>query len=110
MWLYAKSRLTTGAFLFATRTAFEAVGGFDESRFGGEEVLIARKLDRYSKQHGQRFTIVRERVVTSGRKLRTHSGLELLSALCRATLSGARRRESMQLWYGQRRPDPAERA
>jgi len=109
MTLYRWARLTPGAFLFCTREAFDAVGGFDESVFGGEEVLMARALDRFAKTRGQRFTIVRSPIVTSGRKLRAYTGWELLGTLARLTLRGrrgARRREGFEMWYGPRRADP----
>lgn len=109
LWLYRKSRLTPGAYLFCTRAAFEVVGGFDASRFGGEEVVMARALDRYLKTVGQRFTIVREPIITSGRKLRTYSGIELFVTLVRSLVYGGRRREVMDVWYGPRRDDPKGR-
>lgn len=109
MLLYRWARLTPGAFLFCTRTAFEAVGGFDESVFGGEEVLMARALDRFAKTRGQRFTIVRSPILTSGRKLRAYAGRELLGTLGRLALRGrrgAQRRAGFEMWYGPRRADP----
>lgn len=102
--LYALAGLTPGAYIFATRRAFEAAGGFDERVFGGEEVLLARAL----KRHG-RFTIVRAAVVTSGRKLRAYTGREILwmmLRLARGGLRGVRTRDGMELWYGPRREDP----
>mgnify|MGYP007020062689 CR=1 FL=1 len=43
--------------------------------------------------------MLRERVITSGRKLRTHSALELLRVAGRLLL---RRREGLEYWYGPR--------
>ncbi len=109
MTLYRWARLTPGAFVFCTREAFDAVGGFDETVFGGEEVLMARALDRFAKTRGQRFTIVRSPILTSGRKLRAYAGGELLGTLARLALRGrrgAQRREGFELWYGPRRADP----
>lgn len=102
--LYALAGLTPGAYIFATRQAFEAAGGFDERVFGGEEVLLAKALKRQG-----RFTIVRAAVVTSGRKLRTYSGREILwmmLRLVRGGTKGVRTRDGMELWYGPRREDP----
>lgn len=109
MVVYRWARLTPGAFLFCTREAFDAVGGFDETVFGGEEVLMARALDRYARTRGRRFTIVRSPIVTSGRKLRAYRGRELLVTLARISMRGprgARRREGFEMWYGPRREDP----
>jgi hypothetical protein len=107
--LYRWARLAPGAFLFTSREAFEAVGGFDESVFGGEEVLMARALDRFAKARGRRFTLVRSAIITSGRKLRAYRGREFLVTLARILVrgpQGARRREGFEMWYGPRRSDP----
>jgi glycosyltransferase involved in cell wall biosynthesis len=107
--LYRWRRLTPGAFLFCTREAFDAVGGFDETVFGGEEVLMARALDRWARTRGKRFTIVDSPILTSGRKLRAYRGRELLVAIARVALrgrNGVRRREGFEMWYGPRRADP----
>ena len=47
---------------------FEAVGGFDEQYFAGEEVYLTLALKKLG-----RFKILREPIVTSARKLRMHS-------------------------------------
>lgn len=109
MLLYRWARLTPGAFLFCTREAFDAVGGFDETMFGGEEVRMARALDRHARTRGRRFTIVKAAIVTSGRKLRSYRGREMFAALARLSLRGtrgAKRREGFEMWYGPRRSDP----
>ena len=60
-----------------------------------------------------RFVILRESVLTSGRKLRTHSGREVLSVVGLLLSRGRRAvesREGLEMWYGPRREDPeAER-
>jgi glycosyltransferase involved in cell wall biosynthesis len=97
-------RLAAGCFLFATRTAFEATGGFDEKLFATEELALSRALAR----HG-RVVILRETVTSSGRKLRTFSGWEILRLLSAFAYTGARvvrDRERLELWYGTRRVDP----
>jgi glycosyltransferase involved in cell wall biosynthesis len=96
-------RLAAGCYLFCTRAAFEAAGGFDEGLFATEEIALSRALRR----HG-RVVILPETVESSGRKLRTHSGWEILrlvSALARRP-SSVRSRERLDLWYGGRRIDP----
>ena len=47
-------------------------------------------------------------MTTSGRKLRTHSVLEMLYLLLRLTVRGTRvikQRQGMELWYGERREE-----
>jgi glycosyltransferase involved in cell wall biosynthesis len=100
------SGLAAGAYIFCTRQAFDAVGGFDESLFVTEEIALSRALHRVG-----RMVILRESVLTSGRKARTHSGRELLAPIARLFRHGPtalRRREHLDLWYGRRRNDPSE--
>ena len=84
--------------------AARKAGGFDETLFGAEEAAMSRALRRQG-----RFVILRESVTTSGRKLRAHSGREVLGVLLRLALAGpkaVRRRDSLDIWYGERRADP----
>ncbi len=96
--------LAAGCFVFCTRAAFEAVGGFDETYFGGEEIIFSRAMKRQG-----RFVVLRHKVLTSGRKLRTHSVIEVWVFMIRLAVrgpKGVRQREGMDLWYAPRRPDP----
>jgi glycosyltransferase involved in cell wall biosynthesis len=96
-------RMAAGCYMFCSRAAFEAVGGFDERLYAAEEIAFSRAL----RQHG-RVVILRERVITSGRKLRTHSGGDLLrfvAAVMRRGTGVVRSREHLSLWYGRRRDD-----
>jgi glycosyltransferase involved in cell wall biosynthesis len=97
-------RLAAGCYLFCDRTAFDAAGGFDERLFATEEIALSRALAR----HG-RVVILRETVETSGRKLRTHSGWEILRVVSLLASTGAgavQSREHLDIWYGSRRVDP----
>jgi hypothetical protein len=102
--LYRILGLASGCFLFCTRDAFRSVGGFDEGLFAAEEGAMSRALRRRG-----RFVVLREAVTTSGRKLRAHSSREVLGLLARLALSGPkslRRRDGLEIWYGERRTDP----
>lgn len=102
--LYRALGLAAGCFLFCTRQGFEAVGGFDEKLFAAEEAVMSRALARLG-----RFVLLRAAVVTSARKLRSHSGREVLGTLLRLAASGpsaVRQRAGLDLWYGERRADP----
>ena len=60
------------------------------------------------KRHGK-FVVLRENVTTSGRKLRTYSGRELLRMLGAMVMRGpaaVKQRQGMDIWYGERREDP----
>ena len=104
--MFRIARMAAGCFLFCTRDAFEAVGGFDESFYGAEELVISRALNERGK-----FVVLRESVLTSGRKLRTHSLSEILPILGRLIVKGpaaVKQRGGMDLWYAERRKDPHE--
>ncbi len=93
--------IAPGCFIFCSRTAFEAAGGFDESWFAGEDVAISRALARQG-----RFVILPESVRTSERKLRTFGARDHLRLMWRFALRGRkilRDREALALWYDKRR-------
>jgi glycosyltransferase involved in cell wall biosynthesis len=95
--------LIAGCYFFSTRAAFDAVGGFDESVYAAEELVLSRRLARIGW-----IAILDAPVVTSGRKLREHSGWEvvrLLGALVRRGPAVVRTRDDLALWYGKRRND-----
>jgi glycosyltransferase involved in cell wall biosynthesis len=95
--------LSPGCFMFCTRQAYLAAGGYDELLFASEEVFFANRLKRLG-----RFVILREYVITSARKLRTRSALDLFLVGLRIALAGPqslRRREGLEFWYGPRRAE-----
>ena len=104
--LYFGLNLGAGAFLFTMRHNFEAVGGFDEQHFAGEEVYFSLALRKLG-----RFKVLREAVLTSGRKLRMYSAKEILGTLFIMIVGGprmARSRARLRLWYdGKREGDAA---
>ena len=89
-------QMAPGCFLFCTRKAYLAAGGFDEELAWSEEVRFARRL-----QQQGRFVFLRETVITSARKLRVHSALSLLGVGVRLALG---QRGALEYWYGSR-PD-----
>ncbi|WP_159016714.1 glycosyltransferase [Cognatiluteimonas profundi] len=102
-WMFRATGIAPGCFIFCTRGAFTATGGFDERYFAGEDVAFSRALAR----HGH-FVILRAQALTSARKLRTFSIAEHLRLVLRFGLRGRavlRSREHLQLWYAERRDD-----
>ena len=98
------ARIAPGCFLFCTRAAFDAVGGFDERWYAGEDVAMSRALAGRG-----RFVILRESVRTSDRKLRTFGVGEHLRLMARFALRGRgmlRSRDALALWYERRDPRP----
>jgi glycosyltransferase involved in cell wall biosynthesis len=103
---YFGLNLGAGAFLFTTRRNFAATGGFDEQYFAGEEVYFSLALRKLG-----RFKVLREPVLTSGRKLRMYSAKEILGTLLIMIVGGprmARSRARLGMWYdGKRERDAA---
>ncbi len=94
-------RLAAGCFIFCRRDAFEAVGGFDETYFGAEELVISRALAKQG-----RFVVLRENVTTSARKLHNRSAWQVFMITARVAMRGrrgVRKREGMEFWYEDRR-------
>jgi glycosyltransferase involved in cell wall biosynthesis len=93
---------TGGAFMFCTREAFHETGGFDERLYCGEEGAMALALKREG-----RFVVLWQRVLTSGRRVRVMSGLQLMASVARVALSPFKaltRRSSVEkIWYDSNR-------
>jgi glycosyltransferase involved in cell wall biosynthesis len=106
---FTAANLGAGAFLFTTRENFQTAGGFDDRLFAGEEIYFSMAL----KKQGQ-FRLLREPIVTSGRKLRMHSAWQILGLSVGIILRGKRgvkSRDKLDLWYDGKRetdaPKPA---
>jgi len=99
--IYFGLNLGAGAFLFTTRKNFDAVGGFNEEFFIGEEIYFSVALRKLG-----RFKILTEPVLTSGRKLRMYSAREILGNSLSVLLHGpraARSRDGLGIWYDGKR-------
>lgn len=100
LFTFKLAKYAAGCFIFCTRSAFEAAGGFDETMFGAEEIAMSRALKRQG-----RFVILNEAVVTSGRKVRAHSAWKILMTFSRLLVRGPnslRSRKGLELWYEDR--------
>jgi len=95
---------TGGAFMFCTREAFHVAGGFDERYYCAEEGVFALALKRQG-----RFIVVWKPVLTSARRLRTLSGLQLPVFLARAVFfpwkTLTQRSVVEKIWYDSNRED-----
>jgi len=93
-----------GCFIFVRRDVFDAIGGFDEQLYISEELTFSQAM----KKHG-RIAILRDRVVTSGRKVRMYPMRRVWGLLLRFAIRGPRMhrsREGLEMWYEGRREDP----
>ena len=86
-----------GAFMFCTRDAFRATGGFNEKLFGGEDAAMSWAIKRQG-----RFVVLWPNVRTSGRRVRGMHGLQMLAALFRMAFNPrmlTRRAAVQKIWY-----------
>jgi glycosyltransferase involved in cell wall biosynthesis len=98
--IFKIGKFAAGCFIFCTRKAFEGAGGFNETMFGAEEIAMSRAL----KCQG-RFVILNDSVLTSGRKMRLHSGWKILKVFSQLLVRGPnslRSRKGLELWYEDR--------
>jgi glycosyltransferase involved in cell wall biosynthesis len=104
--VYFGLNLGAGAFLFTTRRNFDVIAGFDEQYFAGEEVYFSLELKKLGG-----FKVLREPVVTSGRKLRMYPAKHFLRKFFGVIVRGprgVRSRAKLSLWYdGKREKHPA---
>ena len=101
MLIWKPLKYAAGCFVFCTRNAFETAGGFDEQYFASEEIWLSKAL----KAQG-RFVVLREQVITSGRKVRMYPGFQMLGITLRLLWKGPKgwqQREGQELWYDGKR-------
>lgn len=91
-----------GAFFFCTRKALDAAGGWDETVYAAEEIYLAIALKKIGE-----FVVIKEWVLTSGRKARSHTTRELLGILFKVVRNPEllKSRENLDMWYGPRKRD-----
>lgn len=104
LWIAVKmlraGRWAAGSYLFCTRAAFDAAGGFDERYYASEEIHTSQRL----KKQGP-FIVLRETLATSARKVHGRGFFETWWLMNKAILrpGGLRRRENLDFWYRDRR-------
>ncbi|MEX2576573.1 MAG: glycosyltransferase [Halofilum sp. (in: g-proteobacteria)] len=93
-----------GCFVFARREAFEAIGGFDERVYAGDEVTFSRGVRRWGRSRQRPFVIIEDPPVrTSARKAHWFTPTQHLLMMLLALVPFAlRSRRLMWFWY--RRP------
>jgi len=78
-------RWVGGCFLFCSREAFEASGGFDETLSVGEDIAFCQAIKKVG-----RFVVPKPKVVTSARKLGVVTPWEVLGLMATIVVRGAR--------------------
>ena len=93
---------TGGAFMFCTSDAFHATGGFNERLYWSEEGAFTLALKREG-----RFVVLWQSVLTSGRRFRTTSGLQVLALVVRTAIFPRKmitqRKSVEKVWYNSNR-------
>lgn len=88
--LSRKARLAAGCFLFCRRDAFDAVGGFSNRVYAGEEIFLSRGLKRWGRNAAMRFEILTiDPAITSVRKLDWYSTPQLIRQTLLVLIPGA---------------------
>jgi hypothetical protein len=99
--------LAAGSFVFVTREAFDAVGGFSEHVYASEEIWLSRAVARWGRERQLDFVILEDPpVVTSNRKAEWFSASAVLGTILLLLVFplAVRSRRLCWLWY--RRPLP----
>ena len=105
-WLSKTGKLAAGSFIFCLTRGFHDIGGFDENIYAGEEIVFSRKIKAWGKKNNLLFTIIDDQaVITSGRKFRWYSSIQIALLLMLFTVFpfALRNRSLCNFWY--KRPD-----
>ena len=74
--------LAAGSFIFCTREAFEAVGGYSEKIYASEDVWFSDALKKWGRKRKLKFKVItNNKLETSARKFNSYSPLKLYSYL-----------------------------
>ena len=95
-------RWVGGCFLFCTREAYHATGGFSESLYAGEDIAFVQALKKVG-----RFVVLKPKVVSSGRKLEVVGPWQVLGLMLIIAMRGARYESKwvLDILYGRRAQD-----
>ena len=100
--LSKRCRLAAGSFVYCLRPAYEAIGGFNERVYAGEEIWFSMALKDWARKREKQFVIIDSApVVTSVRKLDWFSPSRLLAATLIILLfpPAVRSRKLCSIWY-----------
>jgi glycosyltransferase involved in cell wall biosynthesis len=100
-------KLLAGSFIFCDAAAFRKIGGFSRELFAAEELELAKRLKKLSRETGKRIVILhRHPLLTSARKMKLYTAREHFRFFRRAIFNQRRTltsREEAHLWYDGRR-------
>jgi len=92
-------RLVGGCFLFCTREAYTATGGFSENLYAGEDIAFVQALKKLG-----RFVVLKPTVITSARKLDVVGPWEVIKLMLTIALRGPHYESQwvLDILYGRR--------
>ena len=95
-------RWAAGSFLFCRASAFRELGGFSQDWFAAEEVEYCIRLNRLGQYLAKRMIILKEPVISSGRKVRALFTLKNLAHGLEAIVTFGetlKQRDNCRYWY-----------
>jgi len=94
-------KVAAGSFIFSTREAFDASGGFDQSLYAAEDVAMSAKLKSWGRRNSKRFVILRSPCLSSARRVKKGRRLHLFKTLFLIALMPWRLRskKGCAMWY-----------
>ncbi len=97
----------SGALVVCRADAFHEVGGFNQALYAADEIDLSDLLKKWGRKRGLKFTILkRHPLITSARKLKLYSGLEITRQCLKVILSprkALQNRNKLPVWYDGRR-------
>lgn len=106
-----------GAFVYCRRDAWEQSGGFSHEFYAAEEIVFAKALRRWGRQHDMAFRVLPQAIDTSMRKVHWYGPLRMLGMTVPLLLAPSRlkSRRYCAVWYDRpvtaaaEAPSPASR-
>jgi glycosyltransferase involved in cell wall biosynthesis len=95
-------RWACGCFLFCTREAYNAAGGFSEQLYAGEDIAFVQALKKVG-----RFVVLKPKVLSSGRKLDVVGPWQIIGLMFTIAIRGPRYESKwvLDILYGRRAQD-----
>lgn len=95
-------RWACGCFLFCTREAYNATGGFSEQLYAGEDIAFVQALKKVG-----RFVVLKPKVLSSGRKLDVVGPWQVIGLMFTIAIRGPRYESKwvLDILYGRRAQD-----
>ena len=89
-WIANTAGLAAGCFVYCRRDAFDAIGGFSDRVYAGEEIFLSRALKKWARKRQMSFEIADvDPVQTSVRKLQWYSPMQLTRQVMLVLIPGA---------------------